>query len=301
MCRRGYRVLDTESSLWVEFWPRVYQAFPYHWIIQPSEEEIEAFLRNENAIGLRYSTPIESSRGALSYHAVHIADSYGFDNLGKWARRNTRRGLRRCSVEPINFDLLADEGFALQVDTLDRQGRNLEVKRDRWRRLCSAAIDLPGFEAWGAFVDGDMAASVITFQMEDCSYMLYQQCHRKYLSDYVNNALCYIVSKEMITRPAIKSILYGLHSLDAPPSVDTFKFRMGYTAKRLRQRVVFHPALKPLLNRLSHELLRGLMRIMPGNVPLSKAEGMVRFYRQGLLPLGEQHCPPPLEKIGAIE
>jgi hypothetical protein len=98
----------------------------------------------------------------------------------------------------------------------------------------------------------------------------------------------------MIERPEIKAILYGLHSLDAPPSMDEFKFRMGYTPKPVRQRVVFHPWVRPLMNPASHALIQAGLKIKPGSPTLSKAEGILRFYLQGRMPLSKQSLPPPL-------
>jgi hypothetical protein len=293
--RQGHHIIRTESSYWYDQGPRVYQAVPYHWLIEPSTEELIQLVRVHQMIGLRYSSYLDSSQGCVSYHGVYEDVSYGLEMLTKWSRKNVRRGLRNCSVKPVSFQRLADQGWALQLDTLDRQRRQLGLEQDVWRRRCLSAAELPGFEGWGAFVDGRLAASVITFQMEDCCYMLYQQCLRDYLREHVNNALSFVVTQTMISRPAIRSIFYGLHSLDAPPSVDEFKFRMGYVAKPVRQRVVFHPWLRPLFNGASHRVLRGLRRVQPGNTTLAKAEGLIRFYREGRRPLSEQDWPPVLE------
>lgn len=295
--RQQHIVVQTESSYWVNFGPRVYQAFPYHWVINPSEVELNDFLKEKKVIGLRYSTKVSSSLGCASYHAVYESQSYDYDTLSKWARKNVRRGLKQCSVERITFDQLASDGFALQIDTLARQGRKLDIEEYVWRVRCLSARDLPGFEAWGAIVDGKLAASVITFQMDDWGYMLYQQCHRDYLAKHVNNALSFVVTKALIGHPHINSILYGLHSLDAPPSVDQFKFRMRYTAKPVRQRVVFNPAFQPLVNPLTHSFLRAGLKFLPGNSTLAKAEGMVRFFLQGKKPLAEQVKPEPLQNV----
>jgi len=292
--RQGHQVLRTESSYWYDQGPRVYQAFPYHWTIEPGDEEIRQFLRDERIIGLRYSAPLTAFRGQISYHAVFEEDTYSLENLSKWSRKNVRRGLKNCEIEPISFERLAVEGFALQVDTLDRQGRRLDLKGELWRRRCLAAGSLDGFEAWGAIVNGQLGASVITFQMDDCCYMLYQQCHRDFLQAHVNNALSFEVTRTMVERPGIKSILYGLHSLDAPESVDEFKFRMGYAAKPVRQRVEFHPKIAPFMNKTIHTSLRTMLRLFPGHAALSKAEGLVRFYQYGKLPLKEQEIPAPL-------
>lgn len=294
MRRQGLTVYRTESSYWHSQGPRAYQGFPYHWLIQPQEEEIQEFLRRINGIALRYSTPLNSKYGHISYHAVLEGNLYGIETLGKWARKNVKRGLNNCNVEPMSFDQLAKEGWNLQKDTLDRQGRELNISSEVWQKRCLAAKDLPGFEAWGAFTKTGLAASVITFQMEDCIYMLYQQCLREYLQEHVNNALSFIVTQSVLSRPEIHSILYGLHSLDAPPSVDEFKFRMGYQAKPVRQRVVFNPLLSPFFNKVSHFAMGKALKVRPGDPFLAKTEGMVRFHLQGKLPLSKQDWPEVL-------
>lgn len=299
--RQGHTIKRTASSYWFDQGPRTYQAFPYHWVLTIPDEELHEFLRQTHSVGLRYSTPVENGQGKISYHAVFEGHSYDIDTLGKWARKNVRRGLKNCSVEPITFERLADEGWALQLDTLNRQGRDLEIPGALWRQRCLAAADLHGFEAWGALADDRLAASVITFQMDDCAYMLYQQCHRDYLTEHVNNALSFVVTKAMVERPQIKSILYGLHSLDAPTSVDEFKFRMGYIAKPVRQRVVFHPWLSPLFNRTSHAVLHQLHRWQPENSILAKTEGMIRFYLDGQRPLNQQVWPEALTKDTTLD
>ncbi len=293
--RQGHYVVQTESSYWYDAGPRVYQAFPYHWLIEPSDDELAQFMRDHRVVGLRYSTPLDSAPGRVSYHAIYEKPSYGLDLLGKWARKNVRRGLRSCSVEPLSLERLAEEGWALQLDTLDRQRRLQGCRPEEWQRRCLAASELPGFEGWGALVDGHLAASVITFLMDDCCYMLFQQSLRQYLGEKVNNALTYLVTETMVNRPAVRSILYGLHSLDAPPSVDEFKFRMGYVARPVRQRVVFHPRLRLLFNSTSHSVLRQLLRWQPDHLTLSKMEGLVRFYLEGRRPTSEQQWPDPLE------
>jgi hypothetical protein len=73
---------------------------------------------------------------------------------------------------------------------------------------------------------------------------------------------------------------------------------MGYTAKPVRQRVVFHPLFRPFVNRASHAVLQLGGRILPGNSTLSKAEGLFRFYLQGQMPISEQTKPAALR--GAV-
>jgi hypothetical protein len=107
----------------------------------------------------------------------------------------------------------------------------------------------------------------------------------------------------LLSRSSVNMIFYGLHSLDAPPSVDEFKFRMGYSARPVRQRVVFHPALRPLFNPASHTLLAWILHLNPGSPSIAKAEGMLRFYLNGKRPLEQQDWPEalrPKQHLGGV-
>src|ERR1039458_1350907 len=179
--RQGHHVVKTQSTYWHDQGPRCYQAFPYHWIIHPAEAEVRDFLRAHGALSLRYSTSVAAATGRLSYHMTYEKPTYGFEDLGKWARKNARRGLKHCSIEPIAFERLAVEGWGLQEDTLNRQRRSSNLSQSAWNKLCLAAAALPGFEAWGALVSGQLAATVMTLRVDDCCHMLYQQCPRGYL------------------------------------------------------------------------------------------------------------------------
>jgi hypothetical protein len=157
-----------------------------------------------------------------------------------------------------------------------------------------SAEDLPGFEAWGALCDGELVASFLSFACDDCYTLHYLQSATAHLEHRVNNALFYTVSREVLSRPGISKIFAGLQSLDAPPSVDEFKFRMTYAAKPVRQRVVFHPRLAPLFSQVSHVVVRQVLRRFPDNPTMSKIEGMIRFYLEGRRPPDEQDCPERL-------
>jgi len=288
---RGHHVVRTASSYWFDAGPRVFQAFPYHWVIQPPREELRNLMLGKGIVALRYSTPVSAPTGCISYHAVYDKPTYALDNLERRSRQNVRTGLKNCRVEPISFERYAEEGWLLEMDTLERQGRQKKQEKESWHRQCAAARNLPGFEVWGALIGDRLAASLFTFQMEDWCEMLFQQCHRDYLNARVNNALTFVVTQTMLNRPNIKSVFYALHSLDAPCSVDDFKFRMGYTPKPVRQRVVFHPWLQHFVNGFAHKATAHLLRRYPANHTLAKAEGALRFHLQGKRPLDAQEWP----------
>jgi len=297
LCNQGYRVIRTQSSYWYEASWRVYQAFPYHWVIRPSEEEISELLQQNHAIALRYSTPIDSSLGRVSYHAVYDQPTYTLEGLDRRVRQNIRTGLKNCSVEPVSFQRLAEEGWLLEADTAARQGRKPLMNQKAWHRRCMAAQTLPGFEAWGALVDGRLTASLLICRVDDCSEFISQQCHHDYLCARVNNALAFVTTQTVVDRPEIHSVFYTLQSLNAPASVDEFKFRMGFVAKPVRQRVVFHPWVAPLANHHTHTMLTNLLKRSPENSFYSRTEGVLHYYLQGNMPIEKQNWPECLEEL----
>jgi hypothetical protein len=300
--RQGYQVFRTPSSYWYTAGPRVLQAFPYHWLIQPSEQELRKLMIGKGILSLRYSTSLEALEGMASYHVV-LHSPYNLEMLRSQARNGVKKGLERCQVERISFERLADEGWNLQQDTLDRQGRLSSMTQAEWQYLCLAASDLPGFEAWAAIVANELASALIIARLEDTFCVPYAASHRKFLNVHVNNALFYTLSCDLLNREGVSGIFFTVQSLDAPASVDEFKFRMGLIAKPVRQRVVFHPWLKPLTTWRTHAFLTKMTQQYPENSMLAKAEGMLRFNLKGKLPLAEQEWPEVLseEKTKLLE
>lgn len=290
--RQGQTIYRSDHSVWAIHGPRVLQSIPYHWVIRPSEKELSELLLRTRTVGLRYSTPIDAKVGQISYHVIYDKKRMEFDSLAKKVRHDVRNGLDYASIEPITFSRMATEGWGLSAETLQRQGRTGTETQKAWEQLCMSAEGLPGFTAWGAIHDQQLVAAALVFTMENCASILYQRSGTAHMKYGVNNALAYVVTNEALCQPGVTRIFYGLHSLDAPASVDEFKFRMGYIAYPVRQRVVFNPLIAPLFSSLSHRMVRYLLARRPQSHFLAKAEGLLRFYLQGSRSLADQDWPP---------
>ncbi len=295
MRRQGHRVYRTASSYWYEAGPRVLQAFPYHWLITPRASEIRELLMDHGVAALRFSAPLNFSEGKASYHVV-LHEPYHMDLLKAQTRNGIRRGLGNFKVEQISFERLATEGWILQQDTLLRQNRLRSMTQVEWERLCRAAIDLPGFEAWAGIENGELAGALIVCRIDDVFSVPYALSHSRFLCNHVNNAVFYVVSREMLEREGVKSIFYTVQSLDALPNVDEFKFRMGFKPKAVRQCVTFHPYLSRFANQTMLSWTQKLLERDESNPLLAKAEGMLRFHVEGTRILPAQPWPECLER-----
>jgi hypothetical protein len=289
--RQGHRLVVSESAVWYDPASGIFQAFPYHPVIDPSEDELREVFREGRARGLRYSAPLDSPVGKVSYHVVCAKPSYGIENVSRQSRQNINKGLEYATYEPVSFVRLAKEGWALRAETLIRQGRLKAESPEWWKKLCLSAEGLPGFEAWGAFHGKTLVAALIVYLARDRYLMLYQQSLTEHLRFGVNNALGFVFTRQALARPGVKELFYGFQSLDAPSNVDEFKFRMGYEPWPVRQRVLFHPALRPVVTPAALAALDYFGRLGGGRPGWLKAAGLVRFYLEGKRPLSQQHCP----------
>jgi hypothetical protein len=293
--RQGHQVYRTTSSYWYEAGPRVFQAFPYHWVIRPQEDEIHELMLSHGIAAVRYSAPLNYYGGKASYHVV-LQKPYHMDMLKSQTRNGIKRGLAHFSVEQISFERLATEGWVLQQDTLARQDRLRSMTRAEWERICRAADGLPGFEAWAGIENGELAGALIICRIDDVFNVPYALSHSRFLCNHVNNAVFYATTCNMLERAGVNQIFYTVQSLDAPANVDEFKFRMGLKPKAVRQCVDFHPLLKPLANSMTLAWSQRLLKRDPSNPMLAKAEGMLRFHVDGTHALPEQPWPECLER-----
>lgn len=294
LVRQGHQIFKSKSSNWVNAGPGILQAFPYDSVISPEPSEINELFKSSKSFALRYSALLNHDEGMISYHVVYEGDDFALAHLPKKVRHDIQHGMDYCEYKPIDFDMMETQGWRLRKDTLSRQGRTGAETKDFWSMLCRSAEGLPGFEAWGAVKNNELIASIFTYTNNGVASILYQQSLTGHLKYGINNTLAFVYTNYVLANNKASRIFYGLNSLDAPASVDEFKFRMGFAAKPIRQRVVFNPLVAPLFNPLTHAGLRSIHKLIPGNPTIAKAEGMVRFYLEGKLPLEEQQWPEVL-------
>ena len=279
----GHRVVETRSGHWYDASRFFYLSAPPNRISSPADDELRQILRQWPCLGVRFAAPLQGS-GKLSYQIVCDNRAYGLDALSANVRSKVRRGLKRCTVAPVPFDVVASAGRRAHADTLARQGRQGVLADESWDRFWTAAAAAPGVEVWGAWSAADVLAAflvTVTFD-ESVEFLLARSCSDE-LHAYPNNALLFWVTEEMLARRGVPEITFGLESLEPVGPLDQFKFSMGFRPRPLRQRIVFHPLLHALLR---HAPVRTLFRRWTDRhgsekVFWRKAAGLLRFAEEG--------------------
>jgi hypothetical protein len=244
----GGHVLSGKDRIWYEMGPRVFFPLPFHIPFSMHSEELRRLWRG-GALALRYLTERETS-GCPSYMFLLTDQDYSLLNLKSKNRNQTRRGLENCSVRKISFDYLGHEGQALIADTFQRQGRPYSRKWQRyWRNFFSRAHGCVPLEAWGSFVEDQLAAYLISITLGDCAHIHMVFSRSDLLRYYSVNALTFVFAQNAVRREGVSSVSYGLRSIrNDQESLNKFKEGMGFTRTPVRERIEINPYLKPFLD-----------------------------------------------------
>lgn len=271
LARLGHRVMATPSAWWYDVRSRFYLGFPHHRLIDPAPEELSAVFRRL-PLGARYFGPADRA-GVSSYALVCRSPQYDVAALSANTRSKTRRGLGRCTIERLEPAWVAAHGRDVNEDTLRRIRLSDPYPWDvYWRAVAQS----PCVEVWGALVDGRLAAYLVGVLADHCCELLVARSSSDMLRFYPNNALLYTVVRDMLGRTDIDQVFFGVESLEDYDGIDAFKLSMGFTKSPIRQRVVLHPLLRPVLqNTLVLKALALLADRRPEDERWRKLRGIV--------------------------
>jgi hypothetical protein len=272
--RLGHRVVRTPALNWYDVYRGFYLGFPHHRLVEPRAADLRPVFRRFPA-GLRYFSPADAP-GRLSY-ALTIRDrGYDLDRLSANNRSKVRRGLARCTIERLPPAEVRKHGRGINDDTL----RRIRLQeRYPWEQYWDAAERSSDcVEVWGARVDGVLAAYLVAVRVDRCCEILIARSTSEMLKFYPNNALLFTVVRDMVQRPDVDVVFFGVQALDRADGTDAFKQSLGFEKTPIRQRVVFHPLLRPALqNALAVRVLGAMAARRPESEMWRKLHGLALF------------------------
>jgi hypothetical protein len=252
--RLGHRVIRTPNAWWYDFYRGFYLSFPHHAHVTPDGGDLRRLFLGR-AAGVRYVAPPESA-GRPSYALMCADRAYDLARLSANTRSKVRRGLSRCRIERLDPAFARARGRRAHEDTLERIG-----VRDPypWDRYWDAVEQSDCVEVWGAAVGDDLVAYLVGVLADRSFEIMVARSSNESLRDYPNNALLYTVVTDVLARPGMTSLWFGVESLEGAQSVDEFKLGMGFVREPIRQRIVVHPLLRPLIRSAAVQRLAGAL------------------------------------------
>ena len=273
--RLGHRVIHEESCSWYDAGRRFFIAFPHLRPVSPDREELKRVFGATRAVALRFvSTP--GAPGRASYALVLEDRAYGLEQLSGNTRSKVRRGLKQFEIRRIDADFARAHGQTANTDTL----RRMRFQRDvyEWDRYWDAIAGTDAVEVWGALRGDELSAYLVIARVEEFAEILVSRSRDNALRHYPNNALLFAASRDLLDRPDVDRILFGLESLETVSGVDQFKESMGFLRLPIGQQIVFHPYVAGMArSSLVGHAVRTLARRRPHVELWRKLEGLLIF------------------------
>jgi hypothetical protein len=224
-------------------------SLPYQATLNPNPEDLCRMIRETGAFGARF--PSLSWTGLESGLYVRRRCNYDIGSLHAKHRPRVRHGLQCFEVRLAEKTQLLEQGCALNLATMARQGRyDPEFGEPRrWERLVEAAFACPEVSFPAAFSGPRLAAYMVTCREQNWLHILHQMSRQEDLPNFPNHVLTYEVTKQAANDTSLEAVCYGYVPLFAADGLHEYKLRFGFEMVPHRSIIQLHPALNFLLNR----------------------------------------------------
>ena len=246
---RGRRIVSACGALWYTVPGRFLMSVPYQKMLDPDPLELQRMIRDDGAFGARF--PSLAWTGLESGLYVLHRRKYDIGSLHVKHRPRVRHAMQQFEVRPAKQAELLEQGCALNLNTMARQGRyDPEFGEPRrWGRLVEAAFACPGVSFPAAFAGARLAAYMVTCREEQWLHILHQMSRQEDLPNFPNHLLTYTVTAQAAADPSLEAVCYGYVPLFAADGLHEYKLRFGYQMIPHCSAIQLHPMLKSLLDR----------------------------------------------------
>jgi len=266
--RCGRHIFEMEGVFWAHHKGGFYTSLPLQLRLDFELEEIRSILRRASIRGLRI--PSQHRPGLPGGMYVARPGGYDLKAVNRKQRGHVTRGLEACEIRPVEKQELLDQGPALNLDTLERQGRQDERFLDpaAWVRFVEAVFLSPGMAVHGAFVEGRLANYIVSCREGAWLHLLYKMSCTALREHYPDHALDFALIQG--ADPGVEFISNGALSMMPNDGGDRYKRQLGYEVVPHNLCIHFHPRLSPILTsrlalpaaRLACSVLRGNERLV---------------------------------------
>jgi len=211
---------------------------------------------------------------------------YNLEKLSKNARRDARRAERYLQIEPLEWKTLFDYGLSAYSDTRIRVGLT-DGTPDRFKKRFGAFSKNPAHHVLGAWKDDKLAAFMTLVTVDD--WVEIEGCfstneHRGFCP---NDGLGNYVLEHFLAQQKARIVSYGLSSVQEGSGHDglhAYKTKVGFEAIPVHRAFVFHPFVRPFVNRLTYRGVRLIQSLLPGVRRINKLGGILAnaFQREHL-------------------
>ena len=255
---RGRRIFKGCGALWYTVPGPFLMSLPYERMLNPEPEELRRMIREAGVFGVRF--PSLGWTGLESGLYVLYRRPFDIRSLHVKHRPRVRHALQHFELRPAEKAQLLEQGRALNLTTMARQGRYDPEFGDsqRWERLVEAGFACPGISFPAVFSGSRLAAYMVTCREQRWLHILHQMSRQEDLPNFPNHLLTYAITEQAASDTSLEAVCYGYVPLFAADGLHEYKLRFGYELTPHRSAIQLHPGLETLVN---HRVARAAVRV----------------------------------------
>lgn len=251
-------------------------SLPYQRMLHPEPDELRRMLRDTRACGARFPSLVWSGLASGLY--LLRPCPYDISTLHVKHRPRVRRAQKCFEFRPAQKAEMIDQGRALNLSTMARQGRYDPEFGDRrqWERFIEAAFACPGISVPAVFAGSRLSAYMVLCREHGWLHILHQMSRLEDLPDFPNHLLTYSVTAQAATDPSLEAVSYGCVPLFAADGLHEYKLRFGYQLVPHRSAIQLHPTVEALVEHpVTRSVIRLARRLRPADQRLETIESVL--------------------------
>lgn len=294
----GHRTWSRLGSLWIDAGRFSLVTIPCNVVVTASRADVSGLLRDT---GRLVAIAVVAEATGVAGGDYWVRDrAYSLRSLQRQFRQQILRRRHRLQVRPVPWGELRGSGLRVNLDTMERRGLRMQrcTTARGWSEVCEVAATIPGLEATGCFVDGILAAFLVSWIADGNCWGLIMHRDGRFRATGAANAMAFEFTRTMLARPGVAAVTLGRGWFPAEPTIDRFKRHAGYVEEPKPLAVVLHPRWERLLRSpLTHASIRAADAVTAGRLRL--AEDLEVLRAADLTRFSDEPDPPRSDRTPA--
>lgn len=268
--KQNIQLYRSGNTLWRKYQGALIPAPAAPCFISLEGGEAKSLLKESEAWLLRYSSNPCNEETEWWYI---ICDSYSPDKLSSNARNQIKRANRKCFVQMIDAEWLAQNGYECYSTAYARYNNAKSVEADAFSNGIRRTVGGP-FEYWGVFVDDSLAGYCQCIVENNDISTNVMKYHPSYLKYYTSYALITSMINYYVTEKG-KIINNGSRSIAHDTNIQDLLLKLGFRRQFCRLNVEYQPWLKVAIQTFFP--LRKLIGRLPRRGSMHKLQALLHL------------------------
>lgn len=200
----------------------------------PSRDAIRRVLLQKGAWGALWNYDWDCGESGPWYSYICDTPDYELGSIKKKVRYYVRRSLKECEVKEIDPNWLAEHGYKTYINATSRYTKFVALSPETFRRVTRSLANRPGWQTYGVFVKGELAAYGLVRFCGQTLQMRTAKFDPAYSSANPMYALYYTVAHLHLQERRYADIDNGVRPLLHDTAIEDFLRRMGWRRAHCR-------------------------------------------------------------------